>query len=122
MFSNLLVSLVSLISLALAECPTTDPFWVLAPINLAWYYTFQSPSASGAHSGHISFDFTNDQVAYNTFCEGYSVNPFGVFSGSDSYECVSEGDEEGEARATRFSYDGETKVVSVESSWMCEGG
>ena len=102
--------------LSAAVCGSVHPSWLLSFINTESYYTYQSPSASGAHFGEFSFYFYNNQVDGAVQCRGYSNLAFGAFSGAEIFAC---GEVNENGLGTSFSYDSSTYVVSVNSTWTC---
>ncbi|KAF2119741.1 hypothetical protein BDV96DRAFT_684266 [Lophiotrema nucula] len=99
------------------SCGSTHPKWTLDPINLSSYYTYTSPSASGPKLGSFSFTFATDQVDYEAQCSGSSVNPQGIFYGSQVFECVTPGGSG--SKTTSFSFDSASSVVSVNTTFTC---
>lgn len=127
-----LISLVPILAAAAPSCPapppppppkpscgSIHPKWTLDAITRSSYYTYSSPSASGAKLGSIAFTFKNDQVDYVAECKGISVNPQGQFYGTQTFDCVTPG---GAAwKKSSFSYEQFTGEIKVNSTWTCGG-
>lgn len=98
---------------------TLHPVWTLDPVNLSSYYIFASPSASGPKLGSISFTLSSDQVDYNTTCAGYSVNPLGQFYSNEVFKCAAPTNDSKDA--TVFTFDTNSSVISLNSTWTYGG-
>ncbi|KAF1916573.1 hypothetical protein BDU57DRAFT_516770 [Ampelomyces quisqualis] len=101
------------------KCGSLHPTFKFEPINLSSYYTYTSPSASGPKVGYISFTLSNDEVDYVTQCAGVTSMPLGQFYDYQQFECTSPG--QSGAQKSSFTFDSNTKILSLNSTWNCGG-
>jgi hypothetical protein len=115
-----IISIFPLLATAVpTKCGSLHPIFKLEPINLSSYYTYTSPSASGPKVGYISFTLSNDEVDYATQCSGVTSMPLGQFYNTQSFECTSLG--QSGAQKSLFTFDSNTNVLSLNSTWNCGG-